>query len=261
MNYEKPLIMGVLNVTPDSVSDGGHFLDPEKAVVHVEEMIAQGADIIDVGGESTRPDSLPVSAEEELRRVKPVIDEVFDRGLTEKVIFSIDTYKAEVAEYALEHGFQIVNDVTALRGDERLLGVLLKYQPYVILMYSKDESARTSDKGVEYDDVVATVKAFWHEQVSVLLEEDFPTENIILDPGMGGFVSKIPSYSFELIDRMSELKELGYPVAIGISRKSCLGGLVEERDQASVEWSLKALKNGASIVRVHDVGGMKAVLD
>jgi len=261
VNFDKPLIMGVLNVTPDSFSDGGEFYDPEKAMFRIEEMIEQGADIIDVGGESTRPDSPPVTLEEEMRRVQPVIDAVAERGWMEKAIFSIDTYKAEVAEYALKKGFQMVNDVTALRGDENLIQVLLKYQPYVVLMHSKDSSARTSNAELDYEDVVVEVGDFLLERVDLILQKSFPKEKIILDPGMGGFVSKVPKYSFELIERLSELKVLGYPVMIGISRKSCLGGKLEERDEVSVEWSLKAFQNGASIVRVHDVAGMREAID
>ena len=245
--------MGVLNLTPDSFSDGGEFNAPEAAVTRIEEMIAQGADIIDIGGESTGPDSPNVSAEEELARIRPIIDTIAEKKLTDKVYFSIDTYKAPIAEYALEHGFQMVNDVTALRGDSDMIGLLLKYQPYIVLMYSKDDTPRTTKEAIEYDNVVASIKTFLLERVSVLAEAGFPEEKIILDPGMGAFISSIPDYSFEVINRLKELKSLGYPILVGISRKSCLGGKLEERDQPSVDWSLKALQNGASIIRIHNV--------
>lgn len=252
--------MGILNLTPDSFSDGGEFSAPELAKKRVNEMMAEGADIIDIGGESTGPGSESVSAEEELKRIRPIIDFIAEEGLTKKALFSIDTYKASVAEYALAQGFQMVNDVTALRGYPKMINVLVKYQPYVVLMYSKDSTPRTTRDQMVYEDVVGTIKDFLTEQTSELLEAGFPRERIIIDPGMGAFISGIPEYSFEVIERLSELKELGYPILVGISRKSCLGGKLAERDQPSVDWSLKALQNGASIIRIHNVGLMKKAL-
>ena len=261
MNFERPLIMGILNITPDSFSDGGKFDIPEKAWQGIQEMILAGVDIIDIGGESTGPGSPDISAEEELRRIQPIIDRISQEDLTERVTFSIDTYKASVAEYALENGFGMVNDVTALRGDPDMMGVLLKYQPYVVLMYSKDDHPRTTKEAVEYDDVVATIKSFLMERVATLIAEGFPEEKIILDPGMGAFISSIPDYSFEVINRLKELRLLDFPILVGISRKSCLGGQLEERDCPSVEWSLKAIQNGADIIRIHDVPAMRKALD
>lgn len=252
--------MGVLNLTPDSFSDGGEFNASNLAIARIEEMIAQGANIIDIGGESTGPGSPDVSTEEELNRVKPIIDVIAEKKLTDKTLFSIDTYKADIAEYALEHGCQMVNDVTALRGDPKMIDVLLKYKPYVVLMYSKDSTPRTTTEAVEYDDVIASIKTFLQEWASTLTEAGFPKEKIIVDPGMGAFISSIPDYSFEVINRLKELTLLDFPILIGISRKSCLGGKLEERDQPSVDWSLKALKNGASIVRIHNVTLMKKTL-
>jgi len=252
--------MGVLNMTPDSFSDGGEFNAPKLATDRVEEMMAQGADIIDIGGESTGPGSEDISADEELKRVKPVIDYIAEEGLTDQCLFSIDTYKEPIAEYALEHGFQMVNDVTALRGDPDMIGVFLKYQPQVVLMYSKDSTPRTTKEEVEYDDVMASIKTFLTERIAVLVEAGFPEDNIIIDPGMGAFISSISGYSFEVINRLKELKLLGYPILVGISRKSCLGGKIEDRDQPSVEWSLKALENGASIIRIHNVELMNKAL-
>ncbi len=252
--------MGILNVTPDSFSDGGHFLNPAPAVARVRQMISEGADMIDVGGESSGPGSADVSEEEELRRVGPVIDLIRSEGLTGRVLFSIDTYKADVARYALEHGFGMVNDVTALRGDSKMIEALLEFRPYVILMYSKDSTARTTRELVSYDDVVKTVGDFLKARAEVLLRAGFPREKIIVDPGMGAFVSGDPQYSFELIDRLGELAKLGYPILVGVSRKGFLGGRVGDRDEASVNLSLKALQNGATIVRVHDVGRMSRLL-
>jgi len=254
-------IMGILNLTPDSFSDGGKFIEPEKAIEHIQIMISHGASIIDIGGESTGPGSSEVSQKEELKRIRAIIDIVSKTGLTDEVLFSIDTYKAPVAEYALEHGFNMVNDVTALRGDSEMIKVLLKYEPYIVLMYSKDDSPRTSKEAVEYDDVMASIKTFLTERISTLVEAGFPEDKVVIDPGMGAFISSIPDYSFEVINRLKELKLLGYPILVGISRKSCLGGNLEERDEPSVEFSLKALKNGASIIRIHNVELMKKAMD
>ncbi len=249
--------MGILNLTPDSFSDGGEFNDPKLAIKRIEAMIAQGADIIDIGGESTGPGSTEVSAEDELARIKPIIDAIAEKKLTDRALFSIDTYKAHSAGYALEHGFKMVNDVTAMRGDPKMIDVLLRYEPYVVLMYSKDSTPRTTKEPMEYDDVIASIKTFLLERVSTLIEAGFSEDKIIVDPGMGAFISSISDYSFEVINRLEELKLLGYPILVGISRKSCLGGKTEDRDQPSVDWSLKALKNGASIIRIHNVELMK----
>jgi len=253
--------MGILNITPDSFSDGGQFIEKLKIENRISKLIEEGADIIDIGGESTGPGSKDVSLEEEMSRVKPVIDYVFKQKLNKKVIFSIDTYKFEVAEYALRHGFQMVNDVTALRGDQKMIEVLMQYKPYVILMYSKDPTPRTTSKSVEYKDVMDTIKTFLSERISVLVKAGFPKDRIIIDPGMGMFVSAKPEYSFEIINRLKELTELGYPVCVGISRKSFLGGKVEERDQISAKWSLKAIKNGADIIRIHNIRQIRSYLN
>ncbi len=260
MDFSAPKIMGILNLTPDSFSDGGDFVAENDWKLQLERLMKDGADIIDIGGESTGPGSKEVTPEEEMARVKPVIDYVAEKKLTEKLLFSIDTYKAPVARYALQNGFQIVNDVTALRGDPGMPDVLLEYEPYIILMYSKDKTPRTTSETVVYDDIVATVKSFLIGQMVDLIEAGFPEEKIILDPGMGMFISADPKYSFQIIDRLSEIKQLGYPLLIGVSRKSFLGGKLEERENASVEWSLKAIENGADIVRMHEVSALKKAL-
>ena len=260
MDFNEPKIMGVVNVTPDSFSDGGQFADPKNAQHQILKLIKQGVDIIDIGGESTGPGSKNVSLDEEFNRVKPVIDFVEDQNLTNKVLFSIDTYKSYIADYALKKGFQIVNDVTALRGDPGMIEILVKHQPYVILMHSKDPTPRTTKDAVEYDDVIASIKFFLIGQIVNLIDAGFPEENIIIDPGMGMFISADPKYSFEIIERLPELKQLGYPVCIGISRKSFLGGKMEDREKPSVQWSLKAIENGADIVRMHNVGALKKAL-
>jgi len=252
--------MGILNLTPDSFSDGGRFDEVHTAIARVEEMIAQGADIIDIGGESTGPESVNVSAEEELKRVKPVIDMIEEKKLSEKTVFSIDTYKSTVAEYALKHGFSMVNDVTALRGDTGMINVLLKYEPYIVLMYSKDPTARTTKEVIEYDDVMAGIKTFLLERIAELVTAGFPEDKIIIDPGMGAFISYIPNYSFEVINRLKELKLLGFPILVSVSRKSFLGEKPEERDRASVEWSMKSIQNGAGMIRIHNVKALKKAI-
>lgn len=261
MDFSHPNIMGILNITPDSFSDGGDFLSFEPAQKRLQEMIQEGADMIDIGGESTGPGSIDVSLEEEMKRIQPIIDYVHQNNLFKQVIFSIDTYKADIAQYALQKGFQIVNDVTALRGDVKMLDVLLSYKPYVILMYSKDSTPRTTRNVVEYKDVVDTIKTFLSERIEKLVQAGFPKEKIIIDPGMGMFVSAKQEYSFEIIQRLSEFQSLGCPLCIGVSRKSFLGGSLKERESASIEWSLKAVQNGASIVRVHSVALMKKALN
>ncbi len=252
--------MGVLNATPDSFSDGGQFNQLKQAEKRIKELIDQGADIIDIGGESTGPGAPDVSETEELKRLEPIIKSIQKKKWTEKALFSIDTYKAKVADYALENGFQIINDVTALRRDPKMMDILLKHKPYVILMYSKDNTPRTTKEAVEYEDVIDTIKQFLTEKAKQLIQAGFPKEKIILDPGMGAFISANPDYSFEIIERLSELKSLGFPLLVGISRKSCLGGILEERDQPSVEWSLKAFQNGADLIRIHNVKMMKTAL-
>jgi len=255
MDFSTPKIMGILNVTPDSFSDGNKYISNFE--FRISNFIEDDVDIIDVGGESTGPGSLDVSLEEELSRVKPVIDYISDNRLTDKVLFSIDTYKSEVAKYGLAHGFKMVNDVTALRGDPKMIDVLVQYQPYVVLMYSKDNTPRTTTESVEYDDVIAGIKTFLIERISVLVSAGFPEEKIIIDPGMGMFVSANPKYSYEIIERLSELKQLGYPILVGVSRKSFLGGKVEDRDGKSIEYSKKVIQNGANIVRMHEVKGVR----
>lgn len=252
MNFSEPKIMGILNVTPDSFSDGGEYFNIGDAALRIQEMISEGVDIIDIGGESTGPDSESVSLAEELKRVGPLIELIDEQELWREVTFSIDTYKADVAEMALKSGFHIVNDVTALRGDSEMLKLLVNYQPYVVMMYSKDNSPRTTKEWREYDDVVKEIREFLQEKISALLASGFPQEKIIIDPGMGAFVSANPKYSFEILDRLEELKGLGCPIMLGVSRKSFLGGDLGERDEKSAEWSRKAVQKGASIVRVHN---------
>ncbi len=248
----RPLIMGILNLTPDSFSDGGQFNSIEKAKKRVKEMENEGANIIDIGGESTGPGSKNVKLEEELNRVIPVIKAV---SKITKLPISIDTYKAKVADQALQNGAKIINDVTGLRGDKEMINIAKKHQCPIIIMYSKDKTARTSKTAKRYHDVMKTIGVFLEKQIKYATKNGVKKENIILDPGMGAFISTIPEYSYEIIDRLSEFKKLKQSILVGISRKSFLGGKLAERDIKAIPLTAIAYLNGASIIRTHDVKG------
>jgi dihydropteroate synthase len=242
--------MGVVNVTPDSFSDGGINLDPADAVESARRMLAEGAAIVDVGGESTRPGSAPVTVDEELRRVVPVLEEL------EGASVSIDTSKPQVAERALELGAELVNDVTALRGDPALAGVVADYGAYLCLMHMLGEP-RTMQDDPRYDDVVADVARFLDERLTFAVSQGIPEEAICLDPGIG--FGKTVEHNFELVRRLDELTGLGRPIVVGISRKSSLGKIMGDPDAktgstaASVGAAVLAYERGASIFRAHDV--------
>jgi dihydropteroate synthase len=248
--FPRPSVMGVVNVTPDSFSDGGVNLDPRAAVASARRMLAEGAAIIDVGGESTRPGSASVTADEELRRVVPVLEEL--EGLS----VSIDTSKAEVAARALELGAELVNDVTALRGDPALAGVVAEAGAYLCLMHLRGEP-RTMQDDPRYDDVVAEVALFLEERLAFAVGQGIPEEAICLDPGIG--FGKTVEHNFELLRRLGELTALGRPILVGISRKSSLGKIMGDPDAktgstaASAGAAVLAYERGASIFRVHDV--------
>jgi dihydropteroate synthase len=239
--------MGVVNVTPDSFSDGGVHLDPEVAAAAARRMLAEGAAIIDVGGESTRPGSDGVSLEEELRRVVPVLER-----LAGEVPVSIDTAKAEVARRALELGAVMVNDVTAFRGDPAIAEVAAEHDAYVCLMHMQGEP-RTMQLDPRYDDVAAEVAAFLEQRLAFAVAHGVQEERVCLDPGIG--FGKTVEHNLELLRRLDVLVALGRPVLIGISRKSSLRRLVgsDELLGASVAAAVAAFERGASILRVHDV--------
>src|SRR5438046_4668533 len=215
--FPRPSVMGVVNVTPDSFSDGGVNLDPEAAAAAARRMAEEGAAIVDVGGESTRPGSEGVGAEEELRRVVPVLER-----LGGEVPVSIDTSKAEVATAALGLGAELVNDVTALRGDPELAGVVADSGAYLCLMHMLGEP-RTMQRDLRYDDVVSEVAAFLEERLQFAVAAGIAEERICLDPGIG--FGKTVEHNFELIRRLDELTRDGQPLVIGFSRKSSLGKL------------------------------------
>ncbi|MBI2634692.1 dihydropteroate synthase [Candidatus Peregrinibacteria bacterium] len=250
--------MGILNLTPDSFSDGGQHNLLKNAVKHARKIEKEGADIIDIGGESTGPNSKNISLEEELSRVIPILKKI--RKNT-KLPISIDTWKAEVARQALEEGADMINDVTALRGDKKMAKIAAKYQCQIVLMYSKDSTARTTVQNRHYKDVIQTIKNFLKEQIVFANKHGIKDKNIIIDPGMGQFISNIPSYSYEIIARLQELQTFKKPVLIGISRKSFLGGPMEERDIRGLSATAIAILNGASIIRTHQIFASRKSLD
>jgi dihydropteroate synthase len=248
--FPRPSVMGVVNVTPDSFSDGGVNFRADDAVASARQMLDEGAAIVDVGGESTRPGSTGVPVDEELRRVVPVLEAL--QGLP----VSIDTAKAEVARRALELGAELVNDVTALRDDREMAEVVARSGAYVCLMHMRGEP-RTMQADPRYDDVVADVKAFLEERLGAATEAGIAEDRVCLDPGIG--FGKTAAHNFEVVRRLDEIVALGRPVMVGLSRKSSLGKLLGDPDAttgttaASVGAAVAAYERGAAILRVHDV--------
>ena len=254
--------MGVLNVTSDSFSDGGKFLDVDHAVEHAREMARAGADIIDIGGESTRPGAAPVSVEEELRRVIPVVEQLDD------LLVSVDTTKAAVAEKALAAGARIVNDISALRFDPRLIDVVRDAGAGLVLMHMQG-TPETMQQNPQYDDVVAEVRAFLAERIAFAEAQGILKSQIAVDPGIG--FGKTVDHNLQLLARLEEFATLGCPLLVGTSRKAFIGktlvpfgaGRVHDPEErlwgtaATVAW---AVAHGARIVRVHDVAEMIAVV-
>jgi len=245
--FSRPSVMGVVNVTPDSFSDGGMHLDPDVAAAATRRMVEEGAAIVDVGGESTRPGSEGVSPEEELRRVVPVLDR-----LSGDVPLSIDTSKAAVAGAALERGAILVNDVTALRGDPDIAGVVAASEAYLCLMHMQGEP-RTMQEEPRYDDVAQEVASFLEGRMAFAVAHGISEERICLDPGIG--FGKTVEQNLELVRRLDVLLALGRPVLVGFSRKSSLRKLTDSDDLlcASVAAAVAAFERGATILRVHDV--------
>jgi dihydropteroate synthase len=241
-------LMGVVNVTPDSFSDGGLYFDAGAAVAHGEELLAAGADVLDVGGESTRPGAEPVGEDEELRRVLPVIE-----GLAGATI-SVDTSKAAVAAATLDAGAEIVNDVTALRGDPAMAAVCAERGATVVLMHMRGEP-RTMQTEPRYDDVVAEVGEFLAARLGFAVEAGIPEQRVWLDPGIG--FGKTAAHNFELLRRLDELAALGRPLVVGTSRKSFIGGVdgsaARERLGGTIASTVLAAAAGADVLRVHDV--------
>lgn len=263
---KETLVMGILNVTPDSFSDGGKFDSVGRALNHAVQMQNEGADIIDIGGESTRPSAHSISVDEELDRVVPVI-----KALSGKidVPLSIDTYKSEVARKVLDLGVSMINDVTSLKGDKKLVNVVSEYNVPVCLMHMKG-NPRDMQRNPDYSDVVFEIKNFLKERAEYAMFNDVKKENIIVDPGLGfgKRTGRGIEDNCEILKRLSELKELGYPVLVGASRKTFIGNICggkeqlppEERLGGSLSAAIVATLNGADILRVHDVGETKRCL-
>jgi dihydropteroate synthase len=251
-------IMGIVNVTPDSFSDGGLYLDASAAIAHGEELAAAGADVLDIGGESTRPGAAEVSVEEELGRTQPVVEALAAAGH----VISIDTSKVAVAKAALDAGAQIVNDVTGLRGDPDLAGLCAARGCDVVLMHMLG-SPRTMQDDPRYDDVVDDVKAFLAERVEHAVGAGIAEERIWIDPGIG--FGKTLEHNLEILRRLGELRDLGRPIIVGTSRKRFIGAITgreaEERIGGTVASNVLALLNGADAFRVHDVAEVKEALD
>jgi dihydropteroate synthase len=260
-------LMGIVNVTPDSFSDGGLFLDPRAAIEHGRTLVTDGADILDVGGESTRPGATPVSVEEELRRVLPVVEGLAAGGVSAQI--SIDTYKAPVARAALAAGASLVNDVSAFRADPEMAAVVAQSGADCCLMHMLGEPLTMQDDP-RYDDVVDDVKAFLEERLEYAVAEGVARGRILLDPGIG--FGKTVDHNLELLRRLPELLTLGAPIAIGTSRKGFLGRIIAqapgrtraadaaERLAGTVASNVLALERGASVFRVHDVAPVGAAL-
>jgi len=250
--------MGVINVTPDSFSDGGEFLDPDRAIAHGRELAAEGADVLDVGGESTRPGAEAVTAEEELVRVGPVVEALVHDGGPP---ISIDTSKLGVAEAALGAGATMLNDVTAMRAEPELAGLCAQRGCEVVLMHMLGVP-RTMQEHPAYEDVVDDVKAFLASRIEFAVSEGIDEGRIWVDPGIG--FGKTVEHNLELHRRLGELSELGRPIAFGSSRKSFIGKLtgadVDKRLGGTIASNVIAYANGASMLRVHDVAPMRQAL-
>jgi len=248
--------MGVVNVTPDSFSDGGRYLDPGAAIAHGEQLAAEGAAILDVGGESTRPGADPVPVEEELRRVLPVVE-----ALAGTARVSIDTSKAVVAAAALGAGASYVNDVTAFRGDPELAAVVADRGVDCCLMHMLG-TPRTMQDDPRYGDVVSDVKAFLEERLAAAVAAGVAEQRVMLDPGIG--FGKTVAHNLELLRRLDEIVALGRPVVVGVSRKSFLGRITgrdaDQRAVATAAANVLALERGASVFRVHDVAETRDAL-
>ena len=242
---KRTYIMGILNVTPDSFSDGGNFNNIDAAIKHAREMIEDGVDIIDIGGESTRPGHKYVEADEEIQRVTPVIKELKKEI---NVPISIDSYKSKVAEEALKLGVEMINDVWGLKRDKDMAKVVAKYDAHVCIMHNQD--------GTDYnEDIMESIKKSLNESISIALKAGVKKDKIVLDPGIG--FGKTFEQNLEVLKRLDELNDLGYPILLGTSRKSVIGNVLnvepKERLEGTIATTVLGVRDGVDIVRVHDV--------
>jgi dihydropteroate synthase len=264
---KKTYVMGVLNVTPDSFSNGNKFFTLENAVSHAVKMEKDGADIIDIGGESTRPGAERLSKAEEMKRIIPIIENLIDKI---SIPISIDTYKSEVATKALNLGVSMVNDITALQGDKKLVNIVANYDVPICLMHMKG-NPRNMQKNPIYDDVVKEIYDFLKERAEYAMFNDIKRKNIILDPGLGfgKRTGRGIEDNCEILNRLKELKSLGFPILVGPSRKTFIGNVcgknqklpVSNRLEGSLAAACAAVMNGADIIRVHDVKETRRCID
>jgi dihydropteroate synthase len=248
---KRTLVMGIVNVTPDSFSDGGRFFHAEKAIEHAKRLAREGADIIDIGGESTRPGSDSVTLEEEMRRVIPVIEGISGEV---NVPISIDTFKSEVAKIALDKGVSMINDISALRFDPKVADVAVKYDAPIVLMHMKG-TPKNMQLNPTYISLMDEIKEFLGERVEFAVSKGMTKDSVIIDPGIG--FGKTIEHNYDIIRKLSELKELRLPILIGTSRKSFIGntlGLdVDQRLEGTLATITMCVMNGADIIRAHDV--------
>lgn len=256
-----PKILAILNVTPDSYVDGGRWMSLMAAEARARQCREEGADIIEIGGQSTGPGSIDITCEEELKRVLPVVHLL--RASMPDAVLSVDTYRADVAGECLAAGVSMINDVTAGRGDPAMLSVIARAECDYVVMYAKDDSPRTTREDKRYDDVIATCKAFLRERKKLAMEAGIARNRIIVDPGLGHFVSALPEYSFRILSSIHEFSEIG-PVLVSPSRKSFLAGSlnlpVEKRLPATLAATVIAARGGAAFIRTHDVLETKQAL-
>lgn len=264
IHNEPVKIMGILNVTPDSFSDGGKYFSADLAVKHGIQMIEDGADIIDIGGESTRPGAELVAQDEELRRIIPVIKELHKR--MPAVTISVDTYKSAVAKQALDNGANMVNDISGLTFDQEMLEVVTGYSCPVIIMHIQG-TPRNMQNNPQYTDVVKDIYTFFQERIDIAIKAGVKTENIYLDPGIG--FGKTVDHNLEIIHRINEFCSLGYPIVLGTSNKSFIGKILgsdssplptEQRNEGNLVTYIWSVIKGTNILRVHDVKPVKRVL-
>ena len=244
---DRTLIMGILNGTPDSFSDGGRYNTSDTAVAHAKEMIAQGADIIDVGVESTRPGHTQISVADEIERMKEILLPVLEAST---VPVSVDTYRAETADFALSHGAHILNDIWGLKYDKDMAAVAAKYDVPVIIMHNQNHT--------NYDDIIDDMKAFFFSSIDLALKEGVKPQNIWLDPGIGIGFGKDYAQNVEVIQRLGEITVYEYPVLLAPSRKGFIGTILnelpaEERDEGTVATCITGMIQGVDMVRVHNV--------
>lgn len=257
-NPDKTLIMGVLNITPDSFSDGGKYFSKNSAIIHALKLINEGSDIIDVGGESTRPGASPLTIEEELTRVIPVIKEI--RKLSKNILISIDTYKSEVAKEAVKYGANIINDISGLVMDDRMVHIAAELDVPVIIMHLKG-TPMDMQVNPTYENLISEITEFLRTQIQYALKNGVKKHNIIIDPGIG--FGKTIEHNFKIIANLEKFKKIGFPILIGPSRKSFIGNLLKLPPDKRLEGTAASIAigivNGARIVRVHDVLEMKRV--